>query len=143
MSANTNDWTLMDWDGFDLAWFDLLLDRGDGNNFAPVPLSISVGGIPPAETLALYPGWGCQSNQDHMAQYQWKWGYLHGLRAILSAGPALAQGAVGTAPVGLCRSGSPGRPGGRRVRGPPAGDGLVACLPGRLSSLLPQSGAPA
>ncbi len=51
MSANTNGWTFMDWDGFDLAWFDLLLDRGAGNHFAPIPISIPDQKFAPTETL--------------------------------------------------------------------------------------------
>lgn len=51
MSANATGWTLMDWDTFDLAWFDLLLDRGGGNNFAPIPISIEDKQYAPAETL--------------------------------------------------------------------------------------------
>ncbi len=51
MSANTYDWTLMDWDGFDLAWFDLLLDRGAGSHFAPIPISKPDQRYAPAETL--------------------------------------------------------------------------------------------
>ena len=42
---------LMDWDGFDLAWFDLLLDRGAGNQFAPIPISIPDQKFGPTETL--------------------------------------------------------------------------------------------
>ena len=51
MSANITGWMLMDWDGFDLAWFDLLLDRGAGNHFAPIPISIPDQKYAPAETL--------------------------------------------------------------------------------------------
>ncbi len=41
MSGNTRDWTLMDWDEFDHTWFDLLLDRGAGTHYAPIPISPS------------------------------------------------------------------------------------------------------
>ena len=51
MSAYATHWILMDWDGFGLAWFDLLLDRGAGNHFAPIPISISDQKIAPTETL--------------------------------------------------------------------------------------------
>ena len=51
MSANTTGLTLMDWDEFDLAWFDLLLDRGGENHFAPIPISTQDQNHPPAETL--------------------------------------------------------------------------------------------
>ena len=51
MSANTTAWTLMGWDEFDHAWFDLLLDRGAGNYIAPIPISIPDQKYAPAETL--------------------------------------------------------------------------------------------
>ena len=51
MSVNTTGWTLMDWDDFDMAWFDLLLDRGAGNPYAPVPVSIANQKNAPTHTL--------------------------------------------------------------------------------------------
>ena len=51
MSGNTRDWTLMDWDDFDLTWFDLLLDRGAGAPYAPIPISIADQKYGPAHDL--------------------------------------------------------------------------------------------
>ena len=51
MSANTTDWTLIDWDDFDLTWFDLLLDRGVGTHYAPIPISVPDQKYAPANNL--------------------------------------------------------------------------------------------
>ena len=51
MSANTTDWMLMNWDDFDLTWFDLLLDRGAGTHYAPIPISIADKKYGPAHDL--------------------------------------------------------------------------------------------
>ncbi len=75
MSDNTTHWMSMNWDEFDLAWFDLLLDRGGGNHFAPIPISIPDQKYAPDETLinwlsggapirVLYKRWDDLSKED-------------------------------------------------------------------------------